>query len=332
MTTATDSGGTYFDFFAPPSSSETVKDGSTPLSPVTKEKTPEQQGRLVLPPSKILPFLFIGRVEDAQDADFIRRENVRTIVNLSQELYWTEPSIRVEAYSVSDSADADIAQFFRPISDSIERTRLLWAKQQGRVVSGRNSPPASAAGDGASGAPPPSILVHCQQGRSRSVSCVAAYLIFRNGWTAEESLQFIQARRAIADPNMGFLSSLQKLEKRYQGRHLERLRRLRFALKGLDATIADDKRLADALLPFGDVWRVRRNPELGVTVVFFTCEESVVWATGALNTPPHFGARVLLTGDPAGPHITLKKMSGAVEKRVDGARDAVEDDGDFATV
>lgn len=53
-----------------------------------------------------------------------------------------------------------------------------------------------------------SILVHCNQGRSRSVAATAAFLCQANNWTVDHALDFIRQRRAVAGPNAGFVAQL----------------------------------------------------------------------------------------------------------------------------
>ena len=50
-----------------------------------------------------------------------------------------------------------------------------------------------------------SVLVHCIQGISRSVSFVIAYLIFMNGFDYKKAENFVKSRRKIACPNNGFM-------------------------------------------------------------------------------------------------------------------------------
>ena len=53
------------------------------------------------------------------------------------------------------------------------------------------------------------ILLHCNQGISRSVSLVIAYLIFSKKLNYEESFKFVQSKRSISNPNIGFSIQLQ---------------------------------------------------------------------------------------------------------------------------
>jgi len=52
------------------------------------------------------------------------------------------------------------------------------------------------------------VLVHCVEGVSRSVSVVAAYLIAECGFSPNDAVEYIKARRVVADPNFGFVQQL----------------------------------------------------------------------------------------------------------------------------
>ena len=56
------------------------------------------------------------------------------------------------------------------------------------------------------------LLIHCQLGRSRSASIVAAYLIRYRGMTTEEALQFIKNKRTQINPNKGYIEQLHTFE------------------------------------------------------------------------------------------------------------------------
>jgi protein-tyrosine phosphatase len=53
------------------------------------------------------------------------------------------------------------------------------------------------------------ILVHCIQGISRSVSIVVAYLIYKNKMNYDQAFKFVESKRSIASPNLGFGIQLQ---------------------------------------------------------------------------------------------------------------------------
>ena len=54
------------------------------------------------------------------------------------------------------------------------------------------------------------ILIHCVCGVSRSVTILAAYLINKLHITPKDAIDFIKSRRAVANPNKGFLLQLEE--------------------------------------------------------------------------------------------------------------------------
>lgn len=53
------------------------------------------------------------------------------------------------------------------------------------------------------------ILVHCNRGRSRSVTTLAAYLVREHRMAPVAAIEHIKACRAVACPNPGFVDQLQ---------------------------------------------------------------------------------------------------------------------------
>ena len=58
------------------------------------------------------------------------------------------------------------------------------------------------------------ILIHCYKGVSRSVSIVIAYLIYLYKWSYDKAFDFVQSKRSIANPNIGFYLQLKTFYKR----------------------------------------------------------------------------------------------------------------------
>lgn len=54
------------------------------------------------------------------------------------------------------------------------------------------------------------VLVHCEQGRSRSTSVVVAHLMQSADLTADEALAVVRLQRPQAQPNEGFMSQLRR--------------------------------------------------------------------------------------------------------------------------
>ena len=58
------------------------------------------------------------------------------------------------------------------------------------------------------------VLIHCYKGVSRSVSVIISYLIYLYNWTYDEAFDFVQLKRPIANPNIGFYLQLKTFHKR----------------------------------------------------------------------------------------------------------------------
>ena len=57
-----------------------------------------------------------------------------------------------------------------------------------------------------------SILVHCEQGRSRSGSVMVAYMMASQNMSRNAALMFVKDRRSIVSPNAGFMKQLAAFE------------------------------------------------------------------------------------------------------------------------
>ncbi|KAF8875647.1 protein-tyrosine phosphatase-like protein [Infundibulicybe gibba] len=57
-----------------------------------------------------------------------------------------------------------------------------------------------------------SVLVHCQQGVSRSPAVVIAYLIRNHGMSFDNAYSLLRRKRACVKPNSGFIKALQEWE------------------------------------------------------------------------------------------------------------------------
>eukprot|EP01130_Rhizamoeba_saxonica_P019211 TRINITY_DN986_c0_g2_i1.p1 TRINITY_DN986_c0_g2~~TRINITY_DN986_c0_g2_i1.p1 ORF type:complete len:161 (+),score=31.78 TRINITY_DN986_c0_g2_i1:20-502(+) len=56
------------------------------------------------------------------------------------------------------------------------------------------------------------VLVHCGAGVSRSATIVIAYLMYHNQTRLRETLEFVQKKRFLVEPNSGFIQQLQQYE------------------------------------------------------------------------------------------------------------------------
>lgn len=59
-----------------------------------------------------------------------------------------------------------------------------------------------------------SVLVHCKAGQSRSATMVIAHLMREERWSVLKTLHFVQQRRPLVQPNVGFMEQLRAFEVR----------------------------------------------------------------------------------------------------------------------
>ncbi|CAH1106318.1 unnamed protein product [Psylliodes chrysocephalus] len=64
------------------------------------------------------------------------------------------------------------------------------------------------------------VLVHGNEGNSRSATLVLAYVMEKFGLSSSEALQFVKAKRATVDPNEGFRAQLIEYEPIYKARQI----------------------------------------------------------------------------------------------------------------
>ena len=57
------------------------------------------------------------------------------------------------------------------------------------------------------------VYVHCMNGASRSGMVMTAYIMQREGWSREQALEFLRARRPEVRPNPAFLELLVEWER-----------------------------------------------------------------------------------------------------------------------
>ncbi|CAH8663341.1 unnamed protein product [Schistosoma bovis] len=135
--------------------------------------------------SQILPFLYLGNARDSQDVDLIRQLNVTHIINVTDSLPMPFRKLNRIQYlhiPASDTTKQNLLPSFDRAVQFIEKAR----KHNGIV------------------------LVHCLAGVSRSVAVVIAYLLYNNrGLNVYKALEFVQARRSVAGPNLHFMGQLQ---------------------------------------------------------------------------------------------------------------------------
>ena len=132
--------------------------------------------------SKIIDYLYLGDLNDSSDYDFLTNNNIKTIINLTtfknEKIY---DNIKYYNIQMLDSPDQPILYVIHCVNDIIEKNKF-----QGN------------------------ILVHCYVGKSRSASCVIAYIMYLSNFKYDVNniLIYVKNLRPIVQPNDGFMKQL----------------------------------------------------------------------------------------------------------------------------
>ncbi|CAD8095565.1 unnamed protein product [Paramecium primaurelia] len=130
--------------------------------------------------------LWLGDYTAAQDKPTLDKKGIRTVLTVACQLNikYNDQNMNHKTYSILDSEQANIAQFF---DDSFYHIK--------------------------NGLKSGSVLVHCAAGVSRSASIVIAYLMRNKGWTYSEAFSHVKSKRFVICPNSGFQRQLKQFEK-----------------------------------------------------------------------------------------------------------------------
>ncbi|KAJ8355454.1 hypothetical protein SKAU_G00182480 [Synaphobranchus kaupii] len=135
----------------------------------------------------ILPFLYLGNEQDAQDLDLMQRTNIGFVLNVTTHLplfHYERGLLCYKRLPATDSNKQNLRQYFEEAFEFIEE--------------------AHQAGQG--------LLIHCQAGVSRSATIVIAYLMKHTWMTMTDAYKFVKARRPIISPNLNFMGQLLEFE------------------------------------------------------------------------------------------------------------------------
>lgn len=136
--------------------------------------------------------LWLGNMEDAMDADALRRDGITHILNCASDVP-SPPHAHDFQYMRLDLHDTVVAG--PALAEVLQGGRALQFIEAGLVDGG-------------------GILVHCRLGRSRSASLVVAFLVALRGSSYEEALGEVKKKRwlyggSLVEPNQGFKAVLQ---------------------------------------------------------------------------------------------------------------------------
>ncbi len=141
------------------------------------------------PAKQILPNVWIGSVKDASDANFIKKHDIRLIINATanEPIRYTR-DVNTYRVPIDDSpSDADKLTRYLPITSLLINDMVRYNKN---------------------------VLVHCYAGMNRSATVVAAYLMFSRGWPASKAMAYIKQRKPETFTPMNFCPALKAWEAR----------------------------------------------------------------------------------------------------------------------
>lgn len=155
--------------------------------------------------SQITPTLYLGNISSSLRGSALRDNNIVAIVSLVSGPYagWNAATVRDVVpeerqlfLACQDIESMDILALLPEACDFID------------MFIGDASSSKKGEGDGGSGG---CVLVHCEQGMSRSATVVVAYLMRKRGLGRDKALAFVNAQRKI-QPNPGFMAQLETWE------------------------------------------------------------------------------------------------------------------------
>jgi atypical dual specificity phosphatase len=133
--------------------------------------------------------LVVGNAASANAFDMMRKLGITCVLNVTTDIpepHQSEMGKEIEWHRISldDAEDQDLSDALDEGLSIIDRIVATGGK----------------------------VLVHCHEGRSRSVSMCLAYFVTRERMPLAEALNFIKSHRPEAQPNAGFLKQLMALE------------------------------------------------------------------------------------------------------------------------
>ncbi|KAJ7626368.1 protein-tyrosine phosphatase-like protein [Mycena polygramma] len=146
--------------------------------------------------SLIVPRVYLSDYFTARDEKQLAQLNITHVISVLDrepsipECIPTDSKHRL-LISIADRSDADIQQYLTQTSEFI--TAALAESEDNNV------------------------LVHCFQGVSRSATVVCGYLVATTYMTASESICYVQSKRAVVCPNLGFRNQLQAWSIQFYG-------------------------------------------------------------------------------------------------------------------
>eukprot|EP00759_Apiculatamorpha_spiralis_P023177 PhF_6_TR27033/c0_g1_i1/m.39483 len=136
--------------------------------------------------TEVIPdFLFLGSVLDALNTETLHDIGATHVMCMAKECDTpTTPALQVKKVCLADTSRETLRANFQECFAFIEAAR---------EVNGR-------------------VLVYCRKGASRSASVVIAYCMTYRKMSFQDALKYVQSKRDVVDPNVGFMGELEEYD------------------------------------------------------------------------------------------------------------------------
>jgi Dual specificity phosphatase, catalytic domain len=177
-------------------------DGSIPPVAVAHTATHPQL-------SEVLQDLYISGGGPARNLKLLQHTGITHIVNMAVEIENAFPDLFSYLHiPARDALNERLGSHLRTVADFVSEAR--------------ESSPSS------------KVLIHCQEGISRSATAVLACLMLNECLRLGEAMEFLKSKRKIVEPNAAFMQELRMLEQEIFGSATQR--KLSFFDPGVDPT------------------------------------------------------------------------------------------------
>ena len=167
----------------------------------------ENQKRIPKYPSEIIDgVLYLGNGQQSNNDTVIKNLNITAIVNATKiiKCKYEDNGIKYLHIKVDDLENESIGKYFNPViqfvNDNLtKQTDTPDESKDNDQKTDNNNQNAK-------------VLIHCEQGISRSGSFTIAYIMKTYNWTLNKSMEYVKERRWCVSPNDGFVKELKTFE------------------------------------------------------------------------------------------------------------------------
>lgn len=138
-------------------------------------------------PTLVVPYLYLGNAQNAQDMDCLNANGIRYILNVTQNIpnrFEDNSKFHYLQIPISDHWSQNLSTYLPSAISFIDEARRLQC----------------------------GVLVHCLAGISRSVTVTVAYLMSSLSLSLEDAYEFVKRCRPTASPSLNFMGQLMDFE------------------------------------------------------------------------------------------------------------------------